>query len=74
MTEDVVVERIRQARANPGSNRIPLFVARQGLSMGMALAMICSWQVSKSVAWAFVHGILSWLYVIYYALVHSWGV
>ena len=45
-------------------------VVRTGLSFGSALAMVISWTANKSLLWAIVHGLLSWLYVIYYALVH----
>ncbi len=38
-----------------------------GISMGSALAMILSWERSHSILWAIFHGILSWLYVLYYA-------
>jgi hypothetical protein len=43
--------------------------ARAGASFGTALAIAISWSVNKSIFWACVHGVLSWLYVIYYALV-----
>ncbi|MCZ6719276.1 MAG: hypothetical protein V3T38_02610 [Gammaproteobacteria bacterium] len=43
--------------------------ARFGIGMGTALAIAISWSVNKSVLWAIFHGILSWLYVIYYAIV-----
>lgn len=43
-------------------------VVRTGLSFGSALAMVISWTANKSLLWAIVHGLLSWLYVIYYAL------
>ena len=36
-----------------------------GVSMGMALAMILSFQLNHSILWAIVHGIFSWFYVIY---------
>ena len=39
-----------------------------GISMGTALAMILSYSVNKSIIWAIVHGFLSWLYVLYFAL------
>jgi hypothetical protein len=39
-----------------------------GISMGTALAMILSYSVNKSILWAIIHGFLSWLYVIYFAL------
>jgi hypothetical protein len=43
--------------------------ARAGIGFGSALAIAISWSVNKSIFWAIVHGILSWFYVIYYALV-----
>jgi hypothetical protein len=43
-------------------------VTRAGISFGSALAIAISWSVNKSLFWAIVHGLLSWLYVIYYAV------
>ena len=42
--------------------------ARAGIGMGSALAIAISWSINKSILWAIVHGFLSWLYVIYYAI------
>ena len=42
--------------------------AKVGVSFGSALAMVISWSVNHSIIWAIIHGILSWIYVIYYAL------
>lgn len=44
-------------------------VVKEGLTFGSALAIAISWSVNKSILWAIFHGILSWAYVIYYALV-----
>jgi len=49
-------------------------VVRAGVSFGSALAMVISWTANKSLLWAIVHGLLSWLYVIYYALRYQYGV
>ena len=43
-------------------------VVKAGVSFGSTLAMVISWTANKSLLWAIVHGLLSWLYVIYYAL------
>jgi len=45
--------------------------ARTGITFGTALAIAISWSANKSILWAIVHGIFSWLYVIYYALFKS---
>jgi hypothetical protein len=41
--------------------------AKAGIGFGTALAITISWSVNKSILWAIIHGLLSWLYVIYYA-------
>lgn len=42
-----------------------------GYGMGMTLAMILSWSRNASILWCMLHGILSWIYVIYFALTRS---
>ena len=42
--------------------------ASAGIGFGAALAMVISWSVNHSIIWAIIDGILSWFYVIYYAL------
>jgi len=44
-------------------------MARSGISFGSALAIAISWSANKSILWAIFHGLLSWLYVVYFALV-----
>ena len=44
-------------------------IVKSGISFGTALAITISWSLNKSVLWAIVHGILSWLYVLYYVFV-----
>ncbi len=39
-----------------------------GAGFGAVLATICSWQRHRSILGAILHGILSWLYVIWFAL------
>ena len=43
-------------------------VVKTGITFGSALAMVISWSANKSLLWVIVHGRLSWLYVVYYAL------
>jgi hypothetical protein len=42
--------------------------SRSAITFGSALAITISWSVHKSVLWAIIHGMFSWLYVIYYVL------
>jgi hypothetical protein len=44
-------------------------IVRTGITFGTALAMAISFNVNRSVLWAILHGVLSWIYVIYYVLV-----
>ena len=46
-------------------------VVRSGVTFGSALAIAISWSVHKSLLWAIVHGVFSWLYVIYFALTRT---
>ena len=41
---------------------------KTGVSFGSALAIAISWSINKSVLWAIIHGLLSWVYVVYYVL------
>ena len=42
--------------------------AKAGVGLGTALAIAISWSANGSILWAIIHGILSWVYVIYYAI------
>ena len=42
--------------------------AKTGISFGCALAMVISYTNWHSVGWAIIHGLMSWVYVIYYVL------
>lgn len=48
-------------------------VARAGISLGSAIAVAISWSLHKSIVWAVIHGVLSWFYVIYFALTRPGG-
>jgi len=42
--------------------------AKVGIRFGTALAITVSWSANHSILWAIVHGALSWIYVVYYAI------
>lgn len=46
-------------------------VVRSGIGLGSAIAVVCSWQRNRSIVWAIIAGILSWFYVIYFALTRT---
>lgn len=41
---------------------------KTGISFGSALAMVISYTTWHSVGWAIFHGLLSWIYVIYFVI------
>lgn len=41
---------------------------KTGITFGSALAMVISYVNWHSVFWAIIHGLLSWVYVIYYII------
>lgn len=45
----------------------------KGLSFGAALAMVISYVSWKSIGWAILHGLLNWIYVIYYIIKYGWS-
>ena len=45
--------------------------AKYGIGFGSALAIAISYANNHSIIRAIIHGILSWLYVIYFALFRS---
>lgn len=47
--------------------------AKAGIGLGSAIAVAISWSVNKSIVWATIHGVLSWIYVIYYAFTRPGG-
>lgn len=50
-----------------GSGKVKKTVT-EGITFGSALAMVISYTTWKSVGWAIVHGLLSWVYVIYFVI------
>ena len=45
-------------------------VAKKGYGLGTVIAVAASWSVNKSILWAVVHGMFSWVYVVYYVIAH----
>jgi len=43
-------------------------IIKYGISYGAVVAMILSYTANKSLLWMLIHGWLSWLYVVYFAL------
>ncbi|WP_312789065.1 hypothetical protein [Sphingobacterium sp.] len=46
-------------------------ITQSGVGLGSVIAIVTSWDRNKSILWALLHGILGWLYVIYFAFTRS---
>ncbi len=44
------------------------YAVESGLGLGSVIAVVCSWDRNRSIVLAIIAGILSWFYVIYFAL------
>ena len=52
----------------PGHAKIIRYTVRAGISFGSCLAIVISYTAWHSIGWAIFHGLLSWVYVIYYII------
>ena len=43
---------------------------KTGITFGSCLAIVISYTAWNSILWAIFHGVLSWVYVVYYFIVH----
>jgi hypothetical protein len=48
-------------------------VTQTGIGLGSAIAVVCSWERNRSILWAILAGLLSWIYVIYFAITREPG-
>ena len=46
---------------------------KAGISFGCCLAIVISYTAWGSFWWAVLHGMLSWVYIIYYAIAHGFN-
>ncbi len=44
-----------------------------GISFGCILAAVVSYVKFRSIGWAMLHGLLGWIYVIYYIIQYGWS-
>jgi hypothetical protein len=45
-------------------------VAGSSIGFGAVLAIVMSWTANKALLWALIHGLLGWIYVVYYLIAH----
>ena len=52
------------------NNHIVKQTVKTGISFGSCLAIVIYYTAWKSIFWAILHGLFSWVYVVYYFIVH----
>ena len=48
-------------------------ITKKGVGFGAALAMVVSYVKWQSIGWAIVHGLLNWVYIVYYIIKYGWN-
>ena len=51
-----------------GSKKIVKRSVEKGVTFGSVLAMVISFATWKSVGWAIIHGLMGWVYVVYFLI------
>jgi hypothetical protein len=62
--------RTEKGHAMGGTKRHGHDAVEKGIGLGAVVAVTASWSVNQSVLWAIAHGVLSWIYVIYYVVAY----
>jgi len=44
----------------------------RGITLGSVIAVVLSWSINKSILWCILHGIFSWFYIIYFAIMKEY--
>lgn len=65
---DVSIERIIYGKEKPRFHFALKFAPQQSLNLGIVLAVVISYAKWGSIGWAILHGLLNWLYVVYYLI------
>lgn len=69
--EEIIYGEKREAATIINNNTVKNVT--KGLSFGAALAMVISYFKWQSIGWAILHGLLNWIYVIYYVIRYGWS-
>ena len=54
--------------AQSQSNELAKKAVDGGIGLGSIIAVVASWSRNKSILFGIIHGLLGWIYVIYFAL------
>ncbi len=59
------------AQSGTATENIKYYVIKDGISIGSVIAIVASWSRNQSILWAILHGVFSWVYVVYYAFTRT---
>jgi len=54
-----------------GNFEIKQTVFKNGVGIGSIIAIVVSWDRNKSILYALLHGVLGWVYVIYFIIIRE---
>ena len=54
--------------AETGNSGVTNRAVNGGVGLGSIIAVVLSWSRNQSVLWAIIHGLLNWIYVIYFVI------
>lgn len=59
----------------PKNNNVSVIhkTVQSGIGFGSALAIVISYVAWNSIGWAIVHGLMGWVYVVYYIIKYGWS-
>lgn len=57
--------------AEPVINAIKNKAVDGGIGLGSIIAVVASWSRNKSILWAILHGLMGWIYVVYFAFTNE---
>lgn len=72
---DVSVEELiygKKKTAADTTKNVSVKIGEEGIGLGAAIAVVISYVKWHSIGWAVLHGILGWVYVIYYGFKYGW--
>lgn len=55
------------AHSGSETEEVGTTVIKNGVGLGAVIAVVASWSRNSSILWAILHGVFSWLYVVYFA-------
>ena len=66
--EELIYGESKPAVVMPSATKTVKHVSESGVTLGSVLAVVISYAKWQSIGWAILHGLLGWVYVLYYVI------